>query len=102
MGGIAVAGEGAGTLSSSLSDMQITSASEGGGSFGPALREIGVCEGRGCLGGVSASELEIIMGSSPRALLRLAEPEESVSSMTLVLEGRRPRGNLLTETRWSH
>jgi hypothetical protein len=74
--------------------MQITSALGGGGRLGPALREIGVCEGWGCLGGVSASELEIIMGPS-RALLRLAEPEESVSSMTS-LEGGRPRGNPLT------
>jgi hypothetical protein len=98
MGGIAVASEGAGTSSPSLSDMQITSASGGGGRLGPALREIGVCEGWGCLGGVPASELEITMGSSPRALLCLAEPEESVSSMTSGLGGGRPRGNLLMET----
>lgn len=95
-----MAGKGAVTLSSSLSDMQITSASGGGGRLGPVLREIGVCEGWGCLGGVSASELEIIMGSSPRVLLRLADPEESVSSMTF-LGGGRPCGNFLAETRWS-
>lgn len=44
---------------------------------------------------MSASELEIIMGPSPWALLRLAEPEESVSSMTSLEDGR-PRGNSLT------
>jgi hypothetical protein len=95
LGRTAVAGGGAGTLSSSLSEMQITSALGGGGRLGPALRDIGVCEGWGCLGGVSASELEIIMGPSPWALLRLAEPEESVSSMTTLEDGG-PRGNPLT------
>ncbi|KAG1742953.1 hypothetical protein EDD22DRAFT_1006534 [Suillus occidentalis] len=54
----------------------------GGGCLGLALRDIDVCEGQGCLGGVSASELEMIMGPSPWACLHLAEPKESQAEET--------------------
>jgi hypothetical protein len=84
---------------SSLSDIHITSASEGSGRRGAVLREFGFCDGLGCLAGVPTSELKIIIGSSLRSLLRLVESEESVSSMTSLPRDGRGRGKALPEAR---
>jgi hypothetical protein len=84
-------------VSFSLSDMHITSASGGGGPRGPALREF--CDGLGCLEGVSASELKIMIGSSLRTLLRLVESEESVSSIMSTPRGGLARGSPFPEAK---